>query len=223
MIFDLTHPLLQGMPVYPGTPDELRPSFNKPFYIVKHGFAETFINMTSHTGTHVDAPAHIFEQGGTLDEMPLDNFIGPGVVVDCSSFLVEKGVDQLKIPVDHIKKSIKNFDRVEFILFYTGCQSLWGTPEYFSSFPVLSRPAVDYLIGLSAKQRIKGIGFDAVSADPVDDDRLTNHHLLLKESILLIENLTNLKSLVNKRFELNIIPLKFQKADGSPVRAFARL
>ena len=80
-ILDLTHLIEEAMPVYPETePPKLTPSNT----FEQHGFRETLLTMGSHTGTHMDAPAHMLRDGKTLDQFPADKYIGTAYVLDCS-------------------------------------------------------------------------------------------------------------------------------------------
>ena len=79
-VIDLTHVIKEDMPVYPGTePPRLEPANTYE----KDGFKETRISMFSHTGTHMDPPAHLFPGRITLDQFPPEQFIGRAVVIDC--------------------------------------------------------------------------------------------------------------------------------------------
>ena len=208
MLIDLTHTLKNGISFFPGSPE---PSFQAATTIEKDGFAEISINMPTHTGTHIDAPAHVIAHGKTLDLFPLDKFIGPAVLIDSRGYKsIEK--DFLEINEARIKG-------VDFVLFYTGWQDKWNSPSFFDDFPALSQDAVKYLQGF----KLKAVGFDAVSADKIDSAELPNHNLLLADEVLIIENLCNLDKLIDQRFKLYCIPLNIQNADGSPVRAFAEL
>lgn len=208
MIVDLTHTLKNGITVYPGTAE---PVFEPLSTVEKDGFAELNMTMCSHTGTHMDAPCHILSDTKSLDEFPMEKFIGRGIVIDCSCVSsIEK--DLLMTKEHEIK-------HVDFVLFYTGWQKKWNTPAYFDDFPTLTMEAVEWLLTFD----LKALGFDAISTDKITDDALPNHRLLLPREMLIIENLTNLDQLIGKEFELYCIPLKIGKADGSPVRAFARM
>lgn len=81
-VTDLTHIIEADMPVFPGTE---KPLLEKANTIEKDGFRETLITMFSHTGTHMDAPAHIFEDGATLDSYDAQYLTGRGTVVDCTA------------------------------------------------------------------------------------------------------------------------------------------
>jgi len=107
----------------------------------------------------------------------------------------------------------------EFVLFHTGWSRLWGKETYFEGFPVLAPAAAHWL----ADRELKGIGFDAVSVDPVGSADYPNHRILFRKGMLSIENLTGLEPLIGRRFLFSCLPLKIEEADGSPVRAVAIL
>ena len=73
MAIDLSHTLAPGMPYFPGTEP---PVFSRPFTVASHGFAEQKITMLTHSGTHMDAPAHLFAAGATLEQLGLPHFVG---------------------------------------------------------------------------------------------------------------------------------------------------
>lgn len=208
MIIDLTHTLKNKITVYPNT---LEPNFEQGNTIEKDGFAEINMTMCTHTGTHIDAPAHILLNTKSLDEFEVNKFIGPAIALDCT---------QIKdISLDFLKKKEQNIKKADFVLFYTGWQHKWNTERYFDEFPTLTTEAVEWLATLN----LKALGFDAISVDKMTAESLPNHIVLLKKDILIIENMTNLDKLISKTFELNCIPLKIENSDGSPIRAFARI
>ena len=79
-VIDLTHTISETMPVYPGTE---QPRLTPANSYEKDGFKETLLSMYSHTGTHVDPPAHLFAGRTTLDAFPVNQFVGRAVVIDC--------------------------------------------------------------------------------------------------------------------------------------------
>lgn len=206
-MIDLTHCLNSNITVYPGTKP---PIIETESTIDKNGYAELKIHTRSHAGTHIDAPCHIIPDGKSLNDFPIEQFIGPAIVIDCS--------DKNTITLDFLKSKKKEIEQSDFVLFYTGWQNKWNTSEYLDNFPTPSVEATEWLVNFN----LKAVGFDHISADKMNCEELPNHNLLLKNEILIIENLTNLDKLIDKHFELNCIPLKFENADGSPVRAFAR-
>jgi kynurenine formamidase len=204
-IVDLTHTIREDMPVYPGTEP---PKLSAASSLLSDGFRETRIMMYSHTGTHMDAPSHIFPDGESLDSIPPERFLGKAVVIDCRDSGETIGMER----IDREKA-----DKADFILFYTGYDRYWNESRYFRGYPVCGRGVIDYLAG-SGK---KGIGFDTISADPVGS--LENHKLLLRNGILIVENLTRLWETGNGLFDFLALPLKYENADGAPVRAVAML
>jgi arylformamidase len=207
-VIDLTHFISSKMPVYPDTET---PEIVDSNTIEKNGFAEKLISMSSHTGTHIDAPAHMIKNSNTLDKFDINQFIGEGKVVDISR--IKKKI----IEIVDIKADLKKIDTKDFILFYTGWSRYWGRDEYFRDYPILSEELVKYLTGY----KLKGIGFDIISIDPVGAVHFTNHMIVFRKNILIIENLKNLETLIGKKFTFFCLPLKIGNSDGSPVRACA--
>lgn len=207
-IIDLTQTISEGMPVYPGTEP---PKLTIANTHEKDGFRETLISFYSHTGTHMDAPFHIFADRTRLDELPVEQFVGKALVIDCRD-AGEGGT----IGMEYIDKALA--DEAEFLLFHTGWDENWGTEKYFGEYPVLSMEVCQYL--LDSKK--KGVGFDVIGIDPVSDGNLTRHKMLFSQrDMVIIENLTNLEKAGGSLFTLAVLPLKYEKADGAPVRAVA--
>jgi len=207
-IIDLSHLLNNNTPVYPGTE---KPIFEKANTIENNGFAETKISMYSHTGTHMDAPAHMVAGAKPLDAFEASKFYGNALIIDCREF------QNHEITLEFIIPFLESTKQIDFVLLNTGWSEKWGRTDYFIGFPTLSFSASEYLASLN----IKGIGIDAISIDRMDTVLFENHLQLLKKEILIIENLTNLDSIGNQIFKFLCFPLKFEDADGSPVRAVA--
>lgn len=206
-IIDLTHTLCEGMPVFPGT--EL-PQFEKVFTVEKNGFAEHRMTLLTHTGTHMDAPAHILPASQTLDQMPVDMFMGSGAVIHVAHLAGKKIEVSDLLPYEYL------FKKSEFILFRSGWSRYWGEEKYFQDFPVLSVEAAEWM----QQFKLKGVGVDVISVDATNALRLSVHTVLLSGG-LVIENLTNLEQLPESGFTFCCFPLKLADADGSPVRAVA--
>ena len=207
-IIDLTHIIDEKMPVFPGTKP---PKIIQQNIIKKDGFAEKRITMCSHTGTHIDAPSHMIEGGYSLSDFPIEKFIGEGIVIplETDSF----------IKLEYLKKFEFEIKKSSFVLFYSGFDDLWGKKEYFKGFPSLTIEAAKYLMEFN----LKGIGIDAVSIDCMENENFDIHYILLKKNMIIIENLKNLKFLLDKKFELYLTPLKIKGLDGSPIRAFGKI
>ncbi|MFW6147098.1 MAG: cyclase family protein [Thermodesulfobacteriota bacterium] len=205
-IIDLNHTISPNMPVYPGTE---APEFSTPCTIKEMGFLERKLTLYSHTGTHIDAPAHIIPGAKALDQMTPDRFVGKGALIKL------RGKESSTIEVDFLKSHQQQIERCEFLLFHTGWGDLWGKDAYYQGYPVLSHDAAAWLSGFP----LKGIGADTISADEAGSVTFPIHTVLLEHDIVIIENLTNLEALPDHGFDFFCFPLKLEKADGSPVRA----
>ena len=207
-IIDLTQTISETMPVYPGTE---QPKLTVANTIEKDGFRETLISFYSHTGTHMDAPFHIYADRTSLDALPAEQFVGKALVIDCCD--VGEGGE---IGMEYIDKTLA--DEADFLLFHTGWDKYWGQKKYFGAYPVVSMEVCQYLLD-SGK---KGVGFDVIGIDPVSDGNLTRHKMLLSQrDIVIIENLTNLDKVGSGLFTFVALPLKYKDADGAPIRAVA--
>jgi arylformamidase len=206
---DLSHTISSETPVFPG--DE-SPIITPIATIEDDGFASLRMSFSSHTGTHIDAPAHILLHSRTLDRIPLDSFIGHGSVID----LTKAG--NAEIAVSTLKPYENLFKNSEYILLRTGWSRFWGQETYLKDFPVLSIEAALWVHSF----QLKGLGVDTISVDAVNSESLPIHKILLERS-MIVENLTDLDKLPTTGFIFSCFPLKLEKADASPVRAVAIL
>ena len=203
-VYDLTHTIQNDMPVYPGTE---QPKLTTACTIEAVGYRETLLHMFSHTGTHMDAPAHMLLDGAALDSYGADKFAGTAVVVDC------RGQESISLPL------LQSYDLngVDFVLFCTGWDKKWGSPDYYEGFPCLTADAAAYLVTLP----LKGVGEDSISLDPCDSVDFPNHITLMRADFVNTENLTGLDALIGRRFTFVTLPLKFENSDGCSCRAIA--
>ena len=207
-MLDLTHCITPEMPVYPGTEP---PRLTAACTMEKDGFRETLLEMYSHTGTHMDAPAHMLPNGRTLDDFPAETFAGRGFVLDCR--------EAAEITLPMLRRQEEALRETEFLLFCTGWDRYWGQPRYYEGFPCLTAEAAEYVASLG----LKGVGEDSISLDPCDTEDYPNHMILLGAGLVNTENLTGLEALVGKTFTFLTLPLKWEHADGSSCRAMAML
>ena len=209
-IVDLSHTITADMPVWPGTPP---PEFSELCTIAHDGFAEQSIRISSHTGTHIDAPAHMIEGGDTLDRFEVGRFFGQGLLID----LREQAGGS--ITLDALTPFSPLMAEIEFVLLHTGWSRFWGEETYDRDYPALTLEAASWVAGF----RLKGIGIDAPSFDSIGHDDYPVHRRLLEAGIILIENLTNFHQLPETGFSLLVFPLGIQGAEACPVRAVALL
>ncbi len=209
-IVDLSHNLEPDMPLYPGT---MVPRFEETAAIETDGYREKRIGLCVHTGTHVDAPAHLIMGAKTLDQLPLGTYCAEAMLLDFSAST------KPLITLDELLVHEHDIKTVTFLLLRTDWSRYWGKDRYFSGYPVLTPEAARWLIAMG----LKGVGLDTLSADPLDAPGLPIHHILLGGGMIIVENLTHLGSLPEKGFIFTCLPLKIRDADGSPVRAVAIL
>jgi len=211
-IIDLTHYISEDMPVYPGTEGPKLVPANS--YEID-GFKETLMTMYTHTGTHMDPPAHLFAGRTTLDQFPITQFVGTALVIDCSD--LKEGQ---RITMELINRQRSKADQAEFLLFRSGWDQYWGTEQYFGDYPCIDSEVADYLVN----SHKKGVGLDTIGLDPIVDTNLSLHKKLFQANeIVIIENLTDLQLLGDDLFTFCALPLKHRDADGSPIRAIGFL
>lgn len=198
---DLTHTFTSAMPVYPGDP---RPEFVQISFLEKHGFNDFRITTGMHVGTHMDAPLHMLKNGRRLSEYPPERFFGRGHLLDARNRTID---------VDLISKKIS---RGDFVFILTGFSKKIGTPDYYESYPEISE---------AFAARIVNLGVSLVGMDTPSPDRppFAIHKFLLRNDVLIIENLTNLETLLRyEKFDVVALPAKFD-TEGAPVRVIARI
>jgi kynurenine formamidase len=207
-IVDLSHPISPAMPLWPGTP---RPEFSDLYSVGRDGFGERWLQLSSHTGTHLDAPAHLLEGEATLDCLPVDRFIGKGALLDLRNPQSEP------VSLEQLLLHRATIEQAQFLLLHSGWSWFWGTAKYDRDYPVLSEDAASWLCGVG----LKGIGIDAPSFDEPGSEALPVHRCLLGAGLILIENLTALDRLDGHAFFLSALPLPISDAEACPVRAVA--
>ena len=209
-VIDLTHTIREDMPVYPGTEPPVLAAANT---YEENGFKETRLTMFSHTGTHMDPPAHLFPGRTTLDRFPLEQFIGRALVIDCSEL-----AEGQTITMDFIRRYGEKAEQADFLLFRLGWDRKWGTEAYFGDYPCIDEAVLEFIL----KGGFKGIGFDVIGLDPISDENLTRHKRLFRDrDIVNIENLKDLDLCGSGLFSFGCFPLRLENCDGSPIRAVA--
>ena len=172
----------------------------------RDGFRETRLELFSHVGTHMDAPAHMLRGAVQLDELGADAFAGSAWVLDAEKYAGT-------IPPE----ALDAFPGADFLLVSTGWERFWGGGEYFGSYPTLAAATVERALSLG----VKGIGVDTMGIDPMDDETYANHFLVFRAGKVIVENLCGLVPLRGRRLYFAALPLKYKNADGAPVRAVA--
>jgi arylformamidase len=196
---DLSHPISNEMTTYPSDPNV---SIVREKEINKDRTLLHKFTMGTHTGTHLDTPAHIISGGKTLDDFPVSSFLGKTIKVNKNS------VGDL----DKINK------KVDGIIFDSSWYKNFNNPEVYFG---LDRPEISMLlVKKSIEMGIKYFGCDLPSVDVSGSKDKPIHNALLSNNIIIYESLTNLNQLpILHPFEFYGFPLSFVGLEGSPVRA----
>ncbi len=213
---DFTHTLSPAMPTFPGTPS---PGLTTVATVPANYYRETALNLYSHMGTHIDAPAHIFEDCRTLDQFPAEHFIGSAVVIPCPPNR-RPGEAYPVIDMTALEPYLEAAETADFLIFSTGWESKWADPAaYIKDYPILA-PDIAFF---AATRHKKGIGVDTLSPDR--PDKLHFHRTFLSsEEGVIIENLCNLTAVpAGELFPLCALPLLFENADGAPARVMGEV
>lgn len=198
-IVDVSLPLKEGMITYPGNPDfavEPMPSASGTSMLTK-------MILGTHTGTHIDTPKHVDAEAGGLELFPLDLFVGPCRVLDCS--LAKEAVT-----VDILEQ--KNIQAGERLLLRT-INSSRGFEEFYEDFVYLDGEAAQWLADLG----VALVGIDSLSIKQRGSTDNTPHSALLQKNIPIIEGL-NLHEAPEGEYVLVASPLRVANADGAPAR-----
>ena len=203
---DITVPVREGMPVWPGDP---APLFER-IMDQENGDVCTLtrVAMSAHTGTHMDAPLHFIKDAPTIDEMPFHAAIGPARVIPIHN---RKAITLEELEPHRIEPN-------ERILFKTvNSDRIWHKEQFNEGFVFIDESAAKHL----AKRGVLLVGVDYLSVGGFKQDAVETHHALLDSGIWVIEGL-NLNGVEPGRYELICLPLKLVDSDGSPARAVLR-
>lgn len=191
------------MPVFPG---DSKVTLKQVAAFAEVGYNSYMFRGGLHIGTHIDGPLHMMKEAPLLSQLPLDQFAGNGCLLDV------RGYDEIPF--------LPQFDALihpgDVVLLRTDFDGCYGTDSYYENHPVISESLVEFLIS----RKVKMVGIDFPSPDRYP---YAIHPILFRNGILLLENLTNLKSLHNvASFEVMAFPIKVE-ADSAPVRVVARV
>ena len=199
-IVDISLPIFEGMPVYPGTAETA-------IKAVKSGSGSSVlseITMTSHAGTHIDAPSHSVAGGHPIDGFELSVFYGPCRVLDMTASV--GAITRADLAPANIQKG-------ERVLLKTS-NSARGFTEFYPDYVYLASDAAAYLAGVG----VALVGIDALSVKQRGAPDNSPQTLLLEHNIAIVEGLDLSKAAAGD-YMLSALPLKFTGIDGSPTRA----
>ncbi len=165
------------------------------------------LNMSAHSGTHLDAPFHFVPGGATIESLPLDLFIGPAIVqaVDAGRYITKEHVEAI---------DLKGESRV---LFKTRNSHLLHKFAYEPDFVAFSVEAAQALVA----RGVKLVGLDYLSVAHAGDEQVPVHRAFLDHGVVLLEGV-DLSEIKPGRYELICFPIRLRGLDGAPCRAVLR-
>ena len=209
-IYDVSVPLSAATPTYPSDPGiEI-----KEWKALANGDVAnvSLLHCGLHSGTHVDAPAHLIEGGAKVDALPLQSLVGEAEVVEVAEHI--KVIDENFIVANCIRGSQR-------ILFKTRNSSFWNNPEdgFRVDYTYIDAPAARQLVNSG----VKLVGIDYLSIERFDTEKHETHHILLSKNIVILEGL-DLRKVTAGLYELICLPLKIAggSGDGAPARTILR-
>ncbi len=234
IVIDLTHPFDEHTIYWPTAEGFVLQTESQGFTDKGYYYQAGRFRAAEHGGTHIDAPVHFYKDRHTLDAIPVEQLIGPGVVIDVSRQCAADRDYQVRIE-DFLTWEQKHGRRLNdvIVLLRTGFGKYWpdrvkymGTDERGPEavrelhFPGLHPDAAKWLV---ANRRIKAIGLDTPSIDYGQSTHFESHVTLFERNLPAFENVANLDRLPETGFTLIALPMKITGGSGGPLRIVAVL
>jgi arylformamidase len=205
-IYDVTISMSADMPLYPGDPEVVI----EPKLRLSNGDSQnlTYYGFGSHTGTHIDAPAHLIADGKTVDHIPIELLLGRTRVIQIGG--------SEKITAEKLQEH--DLSDVVRVLIKTRNSYLWQNDKTFvTTYVHLTPEAAEHLV----QNGIKVVGIDYLSVDEYPSEKLGAHRTLLENDVVIIEGL-DLRDVDPGDYEMICLPLKIKDGDGAPTRVILR-
>jgi arylformamidase len=202
-IYDISAPVESGGLVYPGNP-EIEITAQQAISLGA-GANVSRVVFGSHTGTHVDAAKHFFDNGQTVDEIPLEKLIGPAIVV---------AVDDSNLSVGEV--DLRKFDLGSHtrVLIKTRNSSFLHERDFHRDYTFLAPDGAAYLVS----KGVELVGIDYLSIEQFHSGHHRTHRVLLERNVVIVEGLS-LGNVSPGEYELICLPLLLAGLDGAPARA----
>ena len=204
-LIDISVPLDANLPTYPG---------NVPFSLeatrrLAAGDSSNVsaLHMSAHSGTHVDAPRHFFDNGAGADQLPLDLLCGRARVIEVVS---RRGIAADELAAVDLTEDVR-------LLIKTHNSRLWGSPTFHEDFIGLSEAGARLLV----ERGVKVVGVDYLSVEEFKKPGAPAHHVLLGGGTIVIEGL-NLRDVEPGLYDMVCLPLRVVGCDGAPARVVLR-
>jgi arylformamidase len=204
-LIDVSVPLDASLPTYPNnTPFSLEPVKR----IAQGGSSNvSSLHLSAHTGTHVDAPFHFFDDGPGTEALALDMLIGRARVIEVTS---RKGIAAEDLAALDLSEDLR-------LLIKTHNSKLWGSPEFHPDYVGVTESGARHLV----EHGVKLVGVDYLSVEAYKAPGAPAHHLLLGAGVVVIEGL-NLRDVDPGIYELLCLPMRIVGSDGAPARVVLR-
>ena len=204
-MYDITRPLSPGLPVYPGDP-AVRV---EPVTQIRQGDGVNVSRLTlsSHCGTHIDAPRHFFDDDIAVDGLQLDVLIGPARVIQVDVTTHITASDLAPLQEGDVCR----------VLLKTTNSGLWHDAHFRTDYLALTESAAQWLV----QQGVRLVGIDYLSVDAYECKDFPVHRTLLGAGVVILEGL-DLGAVIPGDYELMALPLLLQDGDGAPARAVLR-
>ncbi len=221
-VVDLGHPLKETDPSWSGEKVFGRTATGT---FEEDGAAMGRFFSDEHFGTHLDAPAHFSATGWTVDEIPVERLVRPGVRIRIDEAV--RNQEDYRLTVEDVLGFERSNGRIaegSIVLVSTGWSERWPDPQRYLNeregvkhFPGISVAAASLLID----RKVVGIGIDTPSLDYGPSAEFETHRTTMPRNVYHIENATNLGDLPAVGFKVVVAPLKIVGGSGAPTRIFA--
>ncbi len=203
MIYDVSVQLSNNIPVWPNGPPIRLQSIPHLSRDKSYTIHETLIQISSHMGTHIDAPYHFVENGKRLDEIPLERLIGKATVFEFAG-VRSIGEEELR-PL--------KWDGIQRVLFKTENSKHWQDGSFYQDFVYLEPEGARFLVDLG----IQLVGIDYLSIEKFRAEKHLTHFTLLQKDVVVIEGL-DLSPVGPGEYSMVALPLNLRDTDGGPTR-----
>lgn len=202
-IHDISAPIRSGGLIYPGNPEIVI----EPWQAIALGAGANVsrISFGSHTGTHVDAARHFFDDGETVDRIPLDRLVGPALLISVDETLMSVSAADLE------RHAVAGYKRV---LIRTRNSCFLADPDFVRDFTFLAPDGAEYLVSLG----VELVGVDYLSIEQFHSGHHRTHRVLLGKDVVIVEGLM-LGDVEPGEYQLVCLPLRLEGLDGAPARA----
>jgi kynurenine formamidase len=222
-VIDLGHALSSDDPTWSGKPAFTHTTMAT---IAKETYFGATFSADEHFGTHVDAPAHFWAEGWTVDRIPADRLVQPAV---CVNVVSKAAADEdYRVTADDLQAFERANGRIPelaIVFIATGWDARWpDAAKYMNArggtkhFPGLT---VDAALFLARERRVAAIGIDTPSIDHGPSANFEAHRASMAENVYHIENATGLTTLPATGFTAMVAPIKIKGGSGGPARVFA--